>query len=100
MRMTAQMTRHAILRSAQRGITLSDVDLIEWMGTEVDDGYLVRDKDFEALKRELAGLLNRARRIVGKRLVVSEGRVITAYHARQNKTRGLLRRAEERSLVD
>jgi hypothetical protein len=95
-----QMTRHAVLRSAQRGIALSDLDLIEWIGTEVDDGYLVRDKDFEALKRELSDLLDRASRIVGKRLVVSEGRVVTAYHARRKKARSLLRRAEEKSLAD
>lgn len=95
-----QMTRHAILRSAQRGIALSDVDLIEWIGTEVDDGYLVRDKDFDALRRELLAVLNRAKRIVGKRLVVSEGRIVTAYHARRKKARILLRHAEERSMVD
>lgn len=37
-------TRHAERRIAQRGIATSDIELIEWMGTEVEGGYLVRSR--------------------------------------------------------
>jgi hypothetical protein len=38
---------------AQRGIAKSDVELISNLGTEVEGGYLFREKDFHAADREL-----------------------------------------------
>jgi hypothetical protein len=84
---------------AQRGIGSDDLELITMIGTEVEDGYLVREKDFQALDHEVKQWLQRARRLVGKRLVVDSGRVVTAYHADRGKKRRLLRGAEDRSLV-
>jgi hypothetical protein len=84
---------------AQRGITSSDLELIEWIGTEVEGGYLVREKDFQALDRELKKLRDHARKLVGKRSVVEGGRVVTAYHAARGTERRLLRGAEDQSLT-
>ena len=78
-------------QSAQRGLADYDLELIALIGTQVERGYLVRRKDFQALDRELKRLRNRARRLVGKRLVVDGDRLITAYHATLNKQRRLLR---------
>ena len=40
------LTRHAILRMAQRGIGLDDIELVESIGTEVERGsYFLRRKD-------------------------------------------------------
>jgi hypothetical protein len=85
------LTRHATTRTAQRGFAQRDLDLIRWIGTEVEGGYLVREKDFLALEQELKRLRDRARRLVGKRVVVEGDYVVTAYHARPGKERRLLR---------
>lgn len=50
------LTAHAVKRMAQRGLADDDLELIRWIGTEVEGGYLVREKDFQALDRELRNL--------------------------------------------
>jgi hypothetical protein len=85
---------------AQRAIANDDLELIEHIGTEVEGGYVVREKDFQVLERELKLLRDQAKRLVGKRLVVQAGRVVTAYHAARDKERRLLRNARDRSLVE
>lgn len=89
-------THHAISRMSQRGIDLDDIEIVEWIGTEVEGGYLVRQKDFQAVDRELKRLRDQMRRLVGKRLVREGLTVVTAYHACRGKQRRLLRNAEER----
>jgi hypothetical protein len=42
-------TAHAAVRMSQRGIARDDIELIKWIGTEVPDGYLVLEKNFQAL---------------------------------------------------
>jgi hypothetical protein len=85
------ITAHAALRIAQRGMRHDDLEIIELIGTEVEGGYLVRQKDFQVLDRELTQLRERARRLVGKRLVLAGNELVTAYHAERNKERRLLR---------
>ncbi len=85
------LTAHAAIRLSQRGLANDDVELIRWIGTEVEGGYLVRKRDFQMLDRELRQLRDQARKLVGKRLVLEADRVITAYHATGSKQRVLLR---------
>jgi len=92
------ITGHAAVRMAQRGLNLKDSELIVLIGTEVDDGYLVRSKDYQEVERMLKELLQRLKRIVGKRLVVAEGRIVTAYHASKSQERQLMRNAGERDI--
>jgi hypothetical protein len=80
---------------AQRGVSLSDIELIGLIGTEVEGGYFVRDKDFQEIERVLKNLLHRFERTVGKRSVVETGQVITVYHASKTRQRHLLRHAHE-----
>jgi hypothetical protein len=94
------LTAHAALRIAQRGMRHDDLELIRWIGTEVEGGYLVREKDFQALDRELKQLRDQAKRLVGKRLVVEGDRLVTAYHAARSKERRLLHGAQARSLME
>ena len=94
-----RLTQHAVSRMAQRGIALGDIELITWIGTEIEGGYLVRQKDFQVLERELNQLRDRARRLVGKRVVMHGDQVVTAYHAHVTHERRLLRRAERRALA-
>jgi hypothetical protein len=93
------LTAHAAVRLAQRGIRNDDLELIKRIGTEVEGGYLVREKDFQILDRELKYLRDQARRLVGKRVVIDGDHVVTAYHANAGKERRLLRRVERRALA-
>lgn len=92
-----RFTAHAATRMAQRGLGNDDVELIKRIGTEVEGGFLVRKRDFQALDRELKRIRERARRLVGKRLVIQGDVVVTAYHAVRDKARRLLRDARDRS---
>jgi hypothetical protein len=93
-------TAHGAVRMAQRGFCADDVSLATLIGTEVEGGILVREKDFQALDRELKQLRDHAKRLVGKRLVIEAGRLVTAYHATRSKERRLLRNAQDRSLKE
>jgi hypothetical protein len=94
------LTGHAAMRMAQRGIKFRDSELIALIGTEVEDGYLVRIKDYQEVEKFLRRLLDRFRRIVGKRLIVADGRIVTAYHASRTYQRRLLRNARESDLCE
>ncbi|MBV9548062.1 MAG: hypothetical protein JO256_00130 [Alphaproteobacteria bacterium] len=88
---THAFSKHGLARLKQRGIALNDLELLELIGSEVENGYLVRRKDYQVLDREVKHLLHRARRLVGKRVVVENGTLVTAYHASQKTSDRLLR---------
>jgi hypothetical protein len=88
---TFNLTQHAVLRMSQRGVRLDDLELIEWIGTEVEGGHVLREKDFQAFERGLKRCIDRSRRLVGKRVVRDGAIVVTAYHASRRKERRLLR---------
>jgi hypothetical protein len=90
------LTQHAVIRMSQRGIGVDDVTLIESIGTEVEGGHFVREKDLQDFDRVLKGLRDQARRLVGKRVVRDGAVVVTVYHASRGKQRGLLRAAPTR----
>jgi hypothetical protein len=85
---------------AQRGITLKDADLIASVGTEVEDGYLIRDKDYQEIERSLKAFLDHLRRLVGKRLIVASSQIVTAYHVSDAHQRRLIRRSRESDLLE
>jgi methyl coenzyme M reductase beta subunit len=87
------LTKHAILRLSQRGIRLDDLELAELIGTEVEGGCLVRQKDAQTVVRELKKLIHQIERLPGKRVVRAADAVVTAYHANPAKQRRVLRRA-------
>ncbi|MGB6910748.1 MAG: hypothetical protein WBE01_13630 [Methyloceanibacter sp.] len=94
--MTALITtQHAAIRMAQRGIPVRDADLIALIGTDMGDGYLVRAKDVQAMEQALKHLLAHIRRLIGKRIVVVGGRIVTAYHTTPRQQRRLHRRAPQ-----
>ena len=89
------LSQHARTRMTQRGLALRDAELIALIGTEVVDGYLVRDQDCQRIEREIKGLLGRIWRLRGKRLVIASGQIVTAYHASPRHQHRLLRRSHE-----
>jgi len=90
------LTPHAVVRAAQRGIREDDLQLIMSVGTEVEGGILVRERDYLAIEQEVKSRLTRLRRLIGKRLVFEGDALITAYHARPAKVRRLLRERQSR----
>ena len=93
---TLMVTDHTVARLAQRGIKLTDAQLITLIGTPVDDGYLVRARECQEIENSLKKLLERVRRARGKRLVVSNGRIIvTGYDASGRYQRRMLRKVHE-----
>jgi hypothetical protein len=94
------LSDHATVRMAQRSVSLPDAELITLIGTEVTDGYLVRAQDCQQIEMNLKRFLDRVRRLQGKRLVVAEGRIVTAYQASRRNERRLLRNAHERDLSE
>jgi hypothetical protein len=92
------LTGHAAVRMAQRSINMKDADLIALIGTEVEGGYLVLARDCQKIETELKQFLDRIWRICGKRLVISNGRIVTAYHASKSRHRQLRRNAYESDL--
>jgi hypothetical protein len=95
---TLSLTKHAAVRMAQRGMLPKDAELIVLIGTEVDDGYFVREQDYQQVEHALKRLLQRLRRVVGKRLVVQGNRIVTAYHPSEKYQRRLLRNAQQGDL--
>jgi hypothetical protein len=61
---------------------------------------LVRAQDCQQIEMQLKRFLHRIRRLKGKRLVVAEGRIVTAYQASPRNERRLLRNAQERNLSE
>jgi hypothetical protein len=86
------ITDHATMRLAQRAISCRDVDLVLAIGTEVGDGYLVRDQDCEHTLRALRELRERVERLRGARLVCVGGKLLTAYKASMKQRKRLIRR--------
>ena len=75
------ITKHGRARMRQRGLREADLDLILEYGTEIgQDRIMLRgrdtDKIIQSLKREIA----KFERLKNKVVVVSDGRLITAYH--------------------
>ena len=87
------LTNHAVLRLSQRGFVPSDLDLIMAIGSEVEDGFLVLKKDIQAVEQTLRALLKKLKKVEGKRLVVVDGSLVTAFHASDREQCRLTRRA-------
>jgi len=85
-------TEHAVARLAQRALSPEDVDLILSFGTEVPDGYFMRDADTRQVVDALRGMIQKIERTRGKFVVTAGDRIVTAYPASRRKQRHLLRR--------
>jgi hypothetical protein len=97
---TLTPTRRGGVRMAQRGVGIKDAELIVQIGTEVEGGYLVLAKDYQEVERQVEEFLARCRRVVGKRLIVADGQIVTAYYASRRYHRQLLRDAHETGLSE
>jgi hypothetical protein len=85
------VTRHGRQRLDQRGLRDGDLDLIQLFGTEVRDGYLLRQDDLQAAVKLLKSSLKRLEKLAGKRIVCRDGKLVTAFHATDRQCQKLLR---------
>ena len=93
-------TRHARTRMQQRGIRKADIPIILEYGTQIDDEtYFMCNRDaareIETRKREIQTLS----RLVNRKVVIRDGRVITAYPSNPSDQKRTLRRGREKGLV-
>ena len=75
---------------------MTDAEMILKFGTEVDDGFIFLGKNCDDLESELKAAIQQVRHLRGKRIVLDDGHLVTAYHATKTTTRKLLHRSEER----
>jgi hypothetical protein len=95
---SAKLTDHAALRLAQRALRIDDMELAMMIGTEVEGGIFVRERDSAVAARELVLLAQRIRHMAGLRIVHAGETAVTAYRATRRKQKRLLRHAEERNM--
>lgn len=93
-------SRHAETRLQQRGIRKADIRIILAYGTQIDDEtYFMRNRDaareIETRKREIQTLS----RLVNRKVVIRDGRVITAYPSNPTDQKRTLRRGRQKGLV-
>ena len=89
--MSLLLTDHAVQRLAQRGLTLSHLELAMFIASEVEGGFFVRNDDARQAARQLRDIAASFERLAGKRIVASETVVVTGYHATPAKVDRLLR---------
>ncbi len=93
-------TRHAKTRMQQRGIRKTDIPIILACGTQIDDEtWLMCNRDatreIETRKREIQTLS----RLANRKVVIRDGRVITAYPSNPADQKRTLRRGRQKGLV-
>ena len=84
------LSDHAKKRMQQRATSSTDVEAIMVHGTQVRDGYLLRQRDAD---EAISGLKNEIRRLerLKNRVVISDGRtLITVHPASKRKQKQLL----------
>ena len=75
------MTRHGQARMQQRGIRMSDLEVLLAHGTDIGrDRVMLRKRDAAKLIRGLKKQISKIERLTDKVLVVPEGELVTTYH--------------------
>ncbi|SMH58100.1 hypothetical protein [Maritimibacter sp. HL-12] len=93
-----ELTQHARTRFSQRSFRECDTSLLLMIGSETHEGFMVLERDYLAFEAEMKKLLERVRHLVGKRIVVESGQIITGYHCRRRATKQLLRKSKEKGV--
>ena len=88
-----RITHHAVSRLRQRGKSESDLELVVRHGTEVRDGFFLRDCDAAAAIRQRKQEISRLEHLKGLYVVINPERtsLITSYHPHKTKKRRLMR---------
>jgi esterase/lipase superfamily enzyme len=87
-----QLTKHAQVRIRQRGIKAIDLNFIVEHGTYTGDGYIMLRQDVARLELETKRLVQKAHKLVNKRVIADGIKIITAFHATKSQQRAALKR--------
>lgn len=85
---------HARKRMQQRAMSLTDVETIVSHGTQVRDGYLLRERDVKEEVSRLKGQIRALERLRNRAVICDRGTVITVYPAAKRKQKQLLDSAD------
>ena len=89
-----EFSSHARKRMRQRAMSLTDVETIVSHGTEVRDGYLLRERDVNKEVSRLKSQIKALERLRNRAVICDKGTVITVYPALKRKQRQLLDSAD------
>lgn len=91
-----ELTQHAQTRFSQRSLDPKDLTILLRVGSETHEGFMVLERDYQAFERDVKKLLKRVRRIVGKRIIVEKGLVVTGYKCTKQTEKNLIRLSKEK----
>ncbi len=93
--MTAlNLSNHAEIRMNQRGIRQSDIDLIMNFGEQIaPDAIMMTKRRALNLIEDFKSKIHAIERLTNKKLIIEDGKIITAYHSAKTQQRKDLRRA-------
>lgn len=74
-----ELTQHAQTRFSQRSLDPKDLTILLRVGSETHEGFMVLKRDYQAFERDVKRLLEKLKCLVGKRIIVENGRVVTGY---------------------
>ena len=84
-------SNHARRRMRQRAMSSTDVETIVVHGTQVRDGYLLRERDVNEAVSRLKRQIRTLERLRNRAAICDRGTVITAYPTSRRKQKQLLR---------
>jgi hypothetical protein len=82
-----RLTRHATARIQQRGMKLSDADIIREYGVVIDDGILMTTSAIADASAHLRKTLARLEKLSGRLLITDGEWVITGFKATPRQIR-------------
>ena len=89
-----EFSSHARKRMQQRSMSLTDVEMIVSHGTQVRDGYLLRERDVNKEVSRLKSEIRALERLRNRAVICDRGTVVTVYPAAKRKQKKLLDSAE------
>ena len=84
------VSHHAAVRSQQRSIHVKDLDLAVQFGTETKLGYLITEKNYQEVEREMKRRLKKLHRLVGTLVAFKGGTVTTVIRTTRSQQKKLL----------
>lgn len=84
------LSQHAEIRAKQRGLRKDDIYFVCEHGTQTERGYIFTEKDAAQLEAEARDLIQRAARLRGVLVPVTDGVVKTVFKTTQPQQRQIL----------
>lgn len=90
------LSNHAEARMRQRGVRISDLELILGCASEIgEDIYFLSRKDADREIRRRKHEIQALQRLQGQKIVVADDTVVTCYRSRRRDQKRMLRKGRE-----